>query len=470
MNLKMSKKSNKPQILLVEDDRGFRELLEEELREAGYAIVPAGSLSSAKKALTHAQPDIILTDLKLPDGRGTELLEITRKDPLPPAFLVLTAFGTIPQAVEALKQGADHFLTKPVDFDHLRIGLEKALELRHLKVRLMELDQKKLPEGEGFHGILGESPAMQKLFYQIRQIAPVDDPVVVTGESGTGKEKVARALHEESNRAKGPFLPLNCAGLTRELIESELFGHTEGAFTGARKARKGLFAAADGGTLFLDEIAELPTDLQARLLRAIQERSVRSLGANVEQRVDVRVIAATHRNLETEVAEGRFREDLYFRLETFHIVVPPLRQRAGDLDLLANDLIHKYAKECGKKMQGISAEALQVLRQYPFPGNVRELQNLLKRAVLFAENDSEVGAELLPDRLQENAPSSIEWAATNSSFEDEVGFSLDGKIIPLKDMRKRYVNHVLAQVEGNKRRAAALLGIGRRTLYSYLEG
>lgn len=458
----MTDYNSKPLILVVEDDAAFRTLLVEELEESGYRVSTAGDLHRAREGVAQVRPDLVISDLRLPDGNGIELLEVLRQSPLPPAFLLITAFGTIPQAVEALQAGADHFLTKPLDFDHLLIAVEKALEVQRLKREVA--DYRKRGERDGFHGMSGDSRPMRDLFVQIKRIARAADAVLITGESGVGKELVAHAVHAESPRVDGPFIPVNCAGMPAELLESEFFGHTEGAFTGARRAKKGLFVEADGGTLFLDEIGELPMALQAKLLRVLQDGAVRPLGANREKTVDVRVIAATNRELEEDVRDGRFREDLYYRLEAFTIRVPRLRDRAGDIEAVAVRILTDCCRKLGKQIKGFSAEALQCIHNYEYPGNVRELQNIVKRAVVFCEGDC-IEIRHLPQRMR-RTPAANDTAASTPDLPANL---FDGPLLPtLEQVRLRYVRHVLEHTGGNKRRAAAILGIGRRTLYDLL--
>ena len=319
--------------------------------------------------------------------------------------------------------------------------------------------------------LVGQSQPMLTLFEQLKIIAKAQGPVLITGETGTGKELVAQALHAESNRADQPFLAVNCAGIPQELLESEFFGHAAGAFTGANKARKGLFQEAQGGTLFLDEIGEMPLALQAKLLRALQDGSIRPVGVDTEEKVDVRILAATHRDLKQKVEAGEFREDLYYRLETFTLHLPPLKERGPDKVLLAEKLLTSLCHERGIEEKGLSPEAQQLLEQYSYPGNIRELQNLLERALAFC-NDPQIQAWHLPERLQEQSP--VKQQATTSAIESENTDLevklLEGKTLPtLDELQQRYVHLVLDETGGNKRRTAALLGIGRRTLYRWLD-
>ncbi|MGE4404420.1 sigma-54-dependent transcriptional regulator [Pseudomonas sp.] len=448
-------------VLLVEDDDGLRQLLVEELADRGLQVRALASAEQAAGELESWEPALVVSDLRLPGADGMALLRRVKAMQAAPAFLVITAFGSIQQAVAALKEGADEFLTKPLDLEHFALAVGRALETRRLRDEVRRFQQ--LLSDDRFHGMLGRSRVMRGLFDQIRQLARAEGPVLVIGESGTGKELVARAVHAESARARGPFLAINCAGLPAELLESEFFGHVAGAFTGASRAHKGLFQQADGGTLFLDEIGEMPLPLQAKLLRVLQEGSIRPLGAERELTVDVRIIAASNRPLETAAGREAFREDLFFRLETFILQIPPLREREEDLELLAAGFVAHFAARSGRPVRGLSAAALEQLRRYPFPGNVRELQNAIERAVTFCHGRS-IELEHLPSRI--------------AGYRDErarsVGSELlarlsDGPLLPtLDELERRYIDYVLKQVDGNKRRGAALLGIGRRTLYRRL--
>lgn len=327
-------------VLLVEDDDSLRQLLVEELEDRGLQVRALASAEEAVGSLESWEPALVVSDLRLPGADGMALLRRVKSMQAAPAFLVITAFGSIQQAVAALKEGADEFLTKPLDLEHFGLAVARALETRRLRDEVRRFQQ--LLSDDRFHGMLGRSRVMRGLFDQIRQLARAEGPVLVIGESGTGKELVARAVHAESERANRPFLAINCAGLPAELLESEFFGHVAGAFTGANRAHKGLFQQADGGTLFLDEIGEMPLPLQAKLLRVLQEGTIRPVGAERELTVDVRIIAASNRPLETEAGREAFREDLFFRLETFILQVPPLRDREEDLELLAAGFVAHF--------------------------------------------------------------------------------------------------------------------------------
>ncbi len=447
-------------LLLVEDDESLASLMRDELMEAGYEVTVTANAEEAWGHLQATPMLLVVSDLRLPGMDGMALLQHSRGLPQPPGFIVVTAFGSIEQAVDALKQGADDFLTKPLNFDHLRLSVHRVMESHGLRRELEHY--RELVEGGDFHGIIGRSTPMAELFRTIQLIARADGPVLVSGESGTGKELVARAVHQASERRQGPFVPLNCAGIPSELLESELFGHAAGAYTGARHARPGLFEEADGGTLLLDEIGEMPMEMQAKLLRVLQDGRVRRVGDNQERHLDVRVVAATNRDLGDDVTQGRFRQDLYYRLETFAIEVPPLRERADDIDLLAAHFLELHGTRRGRRAHGFSPAALERLRHYDFPGNVRELANAVERAVAFCRG-SEITLEDLPLRMRDATPPSpptpVETSLTGA-----------GESLPtLAEIQRRYVRLVLDRVEGNKRRAAQILDIGRRTLYRHLD-
>jgi two-component system, NtrC family, response regulator AtoC len=449
-------------VLIVEDDEALGSLLLEEVRDSGLEGQWAPAAEEAEKLIERKWPDLVVCDLRLPGMDGLSFLKkIREKAPdYAPGFLIITAFGTIPKAVEALKAGAEDFLTKPLDLEHFILSVKRILERKHLREVVSQM--KGLLGTDSFHGIYGRSTSMRQLFEQIRQVAGAQGHVLITGESGSGKELVARAIHEESPRAGGPFLPVNCAGIPENLLESEFFGHAAGSFTGARKSRQGLFAEAQEGSLLLDEISEMPLFLQAKLLRVLQDGKLRRLGDNREFQVDVRVLAATHRDLEEEVRLGHFREDLFFRLETFTLQIPPLRERGEDVELLAGRFLQEFTLALDKRIKGFSSEALSRISEYPFPGNVRELKNAVERAVTFAPGKL-IRTEHLPARIRDFQPEpGSEPAGVYDASE------INGKLMPIAEIERRYINYVLKRVGGNKRRAAGILGIGRRTLYRRL--
>jgi two-component system, NtrC family, response regulator AtoC len=457
-------KDRKSRIMVVEDDAGLAELLVEELEAEGHQAKSWSSAEQALAAIDEFEPEAVVTDLQLPGIDGLGLLERIRTRHAPPSVLMISAFGTVDRAVAALKAGADNFLTKPLDMDHFTLSVERLITNRRLQDQVQRF--RELLERDDFHGIEGNSRPMRVLFDRIGQIARADGPVLISGESGTGKDLVARAIHAESERSSQPFLAVNCAGVPAELLESEFFGHAAGAFSGADRTRAGLFREADGGTLFLDEIGEMPSPLQAKLLRALQDGRIRPVGDDHEHQVDVRLVAATNVNLMEKVQGGQFREDLYYRLEAFQLEVPPLRQRREDLDLLAMSFLTRFAVARQRPARSLSEKAQQAMHAYPWPGNVRELKNAMERAVTFCEGE-QIGPEHLPRRIQEVLHKPSQATATGSGIPESL---LAGDMLPsLNEIKGRYVRFVLERVNGNKRRAAALLGVGRRTLYRWLE-
>jgi two-component system, NtrC family, response regulator AtoC len=465
------------QVLVVEDDQALRSLLEDHLAEDGLDVTALRTGEEALELLGTHPAELVVSDLRLPGMGGFDLLRETRRLENPPAFLVITAFGTIGQAVQALKEGADDFLTKPLDLEHLSVRVARILENRRLRSEVRRY-REALGE-EDFHGLIGRSPPMVDLFRELKRVGRGMGPVLLQGESGVGKELAARAIHMESRRSDGPFLAVNCAGVPENLLESEFFGHMKGAFSGATTERPGLFQEASGGTLLLDEIGEMPPSLQAALLRVLQEGTIRPVGSDRTLEVDVRVVAATNRDLEEALSEGEFREDLFYRLETFRIHLPPLRDRRGDVDLLTRHFVGRHAARLEREVPRPSGPFLEILRAYPFPGNVRELENVVERAVTFCD-----GGVLEPRHL----PSRIrEWRAgegaeggnrgrtrtpsDGTNGEGPLKELLSGGAIPtLRELEGAWVRHVLDHTGGNKRRAAALLGVSRRTLYRKLEG
>ena len=457
--------SHSEHVLLVEDDRGLRELLQEELEAEGYRVTACGDAESALQVLTEDRPALLVSDLRLPGADGLSLLPALRQCSSPPAVLIITAFGSVQQAVKALQSGADDFLTKPLEMDHFLLTVTRLLENRQLRHEVQHY--RSLLAVEQFNGIIGQSPAMQQLFHQIRQIATADGPVLVQGESGTGKELVARALHDQSNRRDGPYLVVNCGGIPSELMESEFFGHAAGAFTGARTQRAGLFQQADGGSLMLDELGEMPLALQAKLLRVLQDGCMRPVGSDHEIQVDVRIIAATNRNLTEAVSDGSFREDLFYRLETFGLQVPPLRARGDDVQRLAEFFLTRFNTRQNQQIKGFSDDALAALQSYPFPGNVRELQNAVERAATFCDTPL-IEVRHLPQRVCEQ-PTGPRNTTDLPATPMLPSHSEPDGMPPLETVQRNYIHQVLHATGGNKRRAAEILGITRRTLYRWLE-
>ena len=460
--------NDRERILLTEDDQGLAQLLCEELDEAGYYVKTASSAEEAKDCLKSWEPDLLISDLKLPGADGMALLEWSKQQYAQPGFLIITAFGSIPQAVEALKSGADDFLAKPLDLEHFRLSVKRILRHRSLQKEVLRF--RDLMARDGFQGMIGQSRKMRVMFDQVRKISAAQGPVLIQGESGVGKELVAKALHDLSPRKDAPFLAVNCAGIPAELLESEFFGHEAGAFTGAVKKRQGLFQRTHNGSLFLDEIGEMPYNLQSKLLRVLQDGVFRPVGGNTEQQVDVRVICATNRKLADLIASGTFRQDLYYRLEAFTLNIPPLRERKDDIPLLAAHFLNRYCLQMGKDIKGFSSEAIDQLMAYTFPGNIRELQNIIERAVTFCHG-AQIDTEHLPIKIRRHArPSNSSEEIENDPSHLLDAFLQKHEMLPtLKDIEKHYLNYVLEKVDGNKRRAAAVLGISRRTLYRHID-
>ncbi|MDX5336255.1 MAG: sigma-54 dependent transcriptional regulator [Marinobacter sp.] len=446
-------------ILLVEDDQSLGQLLAEELEMDGYTMLRAGTVDEARQQLRGQRPSLIVSDLRLPDGDGLQVLSFQQAEHPGIPFIVITAFGTVDQAVDALKAGADDFLTKPLSTDHLRLKIKRLLAQADINRQLAEIQASQ--NGGNNLGLVGDSPSMARLRTEIRQVARSQAAVLINGESGTGKELVARAVHQQSDRAGQAFLAVNCAGIPPDLMESEFFGHEAGAFTGARQGRKGLFAEASGGTLLLDEIGEMPLALQAKLLRVLQEGSIKPVGSDHEETVDVRILAATHVDLMKAVEQGEFREDLYYRLETLSLGIPPLRERGEDVELLAMHFLKEACRRHNRGFIKLSDVTLRVLRDYPFPGNVRELSSAIERAVTFCEGDT-IQPEHLPQRIRKRQGASAQPLAAPGSVNLSEWPTLEA-------LQQDYVRRVMAAVDGNKRRAAQILGINRRTLYRWLE-
>jgi len=441
--------------LIVDDERDIRELLSLTLGRMGLHVDSAEDLASARQRLAERSYDLCFTDMRLPDGSGQTLVShIAARFPETPVAMI-TAYGNVDAAVDALKAGAFDFVSKPVDINVLRRLVQHALQLGEERRTQTQLSNNKL---------LGESMAMQELRQTIGKLARNQAPVCIGGESGVGKELVARLIHEQGPRSSGPFVPVNCGAIPTELMESEFFGHRKGSFTGAVSDKDGLFQAANGGTLFLDEVAELPLHMQVKLLRVIQEKSVRPVGANTEQPTDVRILSATHKNLTQLVHDGRFRHDLFYRINVIELRVPPLRERAGDIPLLANALLTRLADENRDHPYRLSAKALDALVHYPFPGNVRELENILERAVALSEAGVIQEADLrLPSAsplTEKLAPEprvpSVAMALGNAS----------GDALPdvIEQLERDAIQKALEECRYNKTKAAAKLGITFRAM------
>ena len=442
-------------LLVVDDDQNHRETLRTLLEEWGYATVGAGS-GEAAVALCREQPfDLILMDVRMGGMSGIEATRAIRDyNPAIP-IVIMTAYSDVENAVEALKSGAYDYLTKPLAFDALKPALERALDHAALRDEVRVL-RDSLSASFDTRDVIGKSPAMRHLLSMISAIAPSEATVLITGESGTGKEVAARLIHANSNRRKGPYVAVNCAALSETLLESELFGHEKGAFTGAEKRREGRFLAADKGTIFLDEVGEIPLAMQVKLLRVVQERELQRVGGDQTIRVDVRILAATNRDLKREVEEGRFRQDLYYRLNVVSLQLPPLRERGEDIPLLAMHFLNAFAQRNAKIVKGFTPAAMDRLLKYAWPGNVRELENAVERAVVLLIGEYVSERELPPSLTEE----SDAGKAPKRDFGN----------MTLEEIERMAVLDTLEQVGGNKSEAARRLGINRKTLLAKLEG
>ncbi|MCW0370637.1 MULTISPECIES: sigma-54-dependent transcriptional regulator [Xanthomonas] len=445
--------------LVVDDERDIRELLVLTLGRMGLRISTAANLAEARELLASNPYDLCITDMRLPDGNGIELVsEIAKHYPRTPVAMI-TAFGSMDLAVEALKAGAFDFVSKPVDIQVLRGLVKHALELNS-ESRAAPPQ----PAPEQASRLLGASAAMDALRSTIAKVARNQAPVYILGESGVGKELVARTIHEQGARSAGPFVPVNCGAIPAELMESEFFGHKKGSFTGAHADQAGLFQAAHGGTLFLDEVAELPLPMQVKLLRAIQEKSVRPVGAATEVPVDVRILSATHKDLADLVAEGRFRHDLYYRINVIELRVPPLRERGGDLPQLAAAILARLAKSHGRPTPLLSPSALDALSSYAFPGNVRELENILERALAMAEDDQISAADLRLPQPGNHARSAAEAAPALPRGVVDIDPSSSALPSYIEQLERAAIQKALEENRWNKTRTAAQLGITFRAL------
>jgi DNA-binding NtrC family response regulator len=439
-------------ILVVDDEAPVREMLRKGLSELGrFTVEPAQNGLEAIEKIEKDVFDLVLTDLKMPEMDGIELLrtiKVTRPEIM---VILMTAYGSIETAVEAMKIGANDYITKPIDFNELLIHITRAQKESLLlkENRLLRMEVRKKFE---FENIIGKSKKMQEVFSLIEKVAPSNSTVVIYGGSGTGKELVAKAIHYHSPRADRPFIPFNCGAIPETLVESELFGHTKGAFTGAIQAKRGLFEEANGGTLFLDEISTILPSVQVKLLRVLQEKEVMKVGSTERTRIDVRMIAATNEDLEVSVKNGKFREDLFYRLHVFPIFLPDLNDRKEDIPLLAYHFLDLYNKENQKQIKAIQKEAMNILLEYHWPGNVRELENAIERAVIMADEDY-----LTPKDFPKNMREGI-WEIVRKGAKDRK--SLD-------EIKAEYITEILKETGGNKKIAAEILKVNPRTLYRF---
>jgi len=446
-------KSHK-RIMVVDDEERIRRILEVSLQERGYEVVPAASAEEAAKKLD-GSIDLILTDLKMPGESGLRVLEAVRERRLEVPTIVMTAYGSVESAVEAMKQGAFDYVTKPFDLDEIDLLVERGLCSAVLARENQYLREQHECQLES---MVGKSDAMQKLFDQIQRVAPSDASVLVTGETGTGKELVARALHTLSRRRGRLFVAVNCSSVPQDLFESEMFGHIRGAFTGASADRLGRFELADGGTLFLDEISEMRSEFQAKLLRVLEERRISPVGSSEEMEVDVRVVAASNRNLEAAVSEGRFREDLYYRLNVIALRLPPLRERAGDVALLARGFLQQLAARSGGEVPAIEPDALVLLESYAWPGNVRELRNVCERLSVLG-GDRTISADLVFQLVD------IQRRPSTRGEQQGTGTLAEG----VRRGEVEAIRRALEQASGSKSRAASILEVSERTLWYKLK-
>lgn len=443
----------KPMLLVVDDEKNAREGLARALQK-NYEVLLADNGQRALDVLESRPVDVLLSDVRMPSMDGLTLLQRALARSPQPVCIMLTAYGNIETAVEAMRRGAYDFMTKPINLDQLELALKRALRSRDLEAENRRLHEQ-LDERFGLESLIGTSPAMQEVFDTVRQVAPARTTVLVEGESGTGKELVAHAIHRMSPRARGPYVAVHCAALSPTLLESELFGHEKGAFTGATERRRGRFEMADGGTLFLDEIGEIDPATQVKILRVLEERTFERVGGQETVEVDVRLITATNRDLKKMVEEGKFREDLYYRLYVVAVKLPPLREREGDLPLLIQHFVNEFAQENGKKLDGITPDAVAALMAYRWPGNVRELRNVIERMVVLSRGER-LTVRDVPSAVRAELPPETPGAAPR------------GGALSLEESERAMIARALRAHDGNVTKAAVDLGISRRTLHRKL--
>ena len=443
----------KPTLLIVDDEKTTREGLRAALEER-YDIYIAEDAKAAMNLLESENFDVMLTDFRLPNEDGMQLIARAKSLPKPPICILMTAYGSEELAVDAMKRGADDYIAKGrLQIDELEMRIARALKQQNLEVENVALRQQ-LDSKFGLKNIIGESPAMKEIFDVVQQVAPTRATVLVLGESGTGKELIAKALHQLSPRAQQPFVTVHCAALAPTLLESELFGHERGAFTGAHERRIGRFEQAQGGTLFLDEIGEIDATIQVKLLRFLGERTFERVGSNKTLTADLRLVAATNKNLEELVKAGKFREDLFFRLRVVEIELPPLRERVGDIPLLAQSFLREFAKENGKAVNDFTVDALEALMHFSWPGNVRELRTAVEHAVVLCRGERIALRDLPPSVRREGSASEARF--------------LQGKDLTVKDAEKQLIMRALKETDGNRTRAAGKIGMSRRTFHRKL--
>lgn len=455
---------NKKRLFIVDDEESILDFLKIMLSKENYEVETFLSAGECLKAFKSSECDLVITDIKMPEMNGIELLQrVFRERPSIPV-IVMTAHGSTEGAVEAMKLGACDYLTKPFKIEEMKIAVQGALKTKELELENRQLRQE-LGKKFSFESIIGNSSSITSVFEVIKKIAVTKTNVMILGESGTGKELIAHAIHHNSDIKDSPFVVINCAAIPESLFESELFGHKKGSFTGATDDKKGLFEMANGGTLFLDEVGEIPIATQVKLLRAIQQRSFMPVGATKEVSIEVRFICATNRDLELMVKEGKFREDLFYRLNVIQIKVPPLRERKEDIPLLCEHFLNKFNLVMGKSIKGVSAEAAKLLQEYSFPGNVRELENIMERSVAL-ENQSMVFPESLPQKLQMPKQLGSIPAKSASPTTSNDGFDLEHGV---EEFEKSHILRALEETKGVKKKAAKLLGISFRSLRYRIE-
>jgi DNA-binding NtrC family response regulator len=440
-------------VLIVEDDHALAELFVRLATNRGHRATRVSNLADARARIEAGDVGVLVTDMRLPDGDGIQLIEWTRQADPRISIIAVTAFGSIELAVRAVRQGAYDFLTKPVEPAVFGVAIDRAIEARTLRAEVQRLRDALASDASG-HGIIGKSRALLDVVSLVQRVADTPATVLITGPSGSGKERIARALHEASRRREAPFVAVNAAAIPENLLESELFGYVRGSFTDARADKRGLFIEANGGTLFLDEIGDLPLALQAKILRVLQEREVRPIGAVKSVPIDARIVAATHQDLRKAIREGRFREDLFYRLAVIELAVPGLKDRPEDIMPLAEHFLRRAAARADRPVKGFSGAAARRMMTYAWPGNVRELENAVERAVALARDEY-----ISPDDL----PPTLETTHTPDIFA-----SAAERLMTLDELQKGYVKHVLQRLGGNKVRAAAALGINRRTIQRWL--
>jgi DNA-binding NtrC family response regulator len=446
----MDMNDKQARILVVDDDPGSLSAMKEVLDRAGYEVIAVRNGAEAYQLLNSNQFDLVLTDLKMPNINGIEILNAARRIEPSISVIIITGFGSIESAVEAMKSGATHYLTKPINIDELRVVVKNALEKQKLIAENIQL-KKKIEQKFGYENIIANSKPMHEIIETIKQIAPTRANILITGDSGTGKELIANAIHYNSNRRNEPLIKLHCAALAEGVLESELFGHEKGSFTGAIRSRKGMFELADNGTLFLDEVSEIPLSTQVKLLRVIEEQEFMRVGGTKNINVDVRIIAATNKDLKQAVAAGRFRDDLFFRLNVVGIHIPPLRERRDDIPIMIHRFLEEIASQNNRPVPYISPEAIAALVNYSWPGNVRELMNVIESVVVTLRNDT-IQISDLPRQI------ALVPAVESRQTDLPVGLSME-------EAEKELIRKTMASVNGNRTKTAEILRIGLRTLH-----